>query len=50
MFKVTVLKVNTTTMPGKAKRFGRSISDAKSYKKAIVKLKKEDKIDIVEGV
>ncbi|MFP4465759.1 MAG: 50S ribosomal protein L23 [Candidatus Goldiibacteriota bacterium] len=50
VFKVTVIKVNTTMMPGKSKRFGRRISEAKKFKKAAVKLKKEDKIEIVEGV
>jgi large subunit ribosomal protein L23 len=50
LFKVHVIKVNTVTMPGKAKRFGRSVSQAKRMKKAIVKLKKDEKIDILEGV
>ena len=50
LFKVHVVKVNTTTMPGKSKRFGRAVSDAKRFKKASVKLKKDEKIDIVEGV
>lgn len=50
LFKVHVIKVNTVTMPGKAKRFGRSVSTAKRMKKAIVKLKKDEKIDILEGV
>lgn len=50
LFKVHVIRVNTVMMPGKAKRFGRSASDAKGFKKAIVKLKKDEKIEIVEGV
>jgi large subunit ribosomal protein L23 len=50
LFKVHVIKVNTVTMPGKAKRFGKSVSQAKRIKKAIVKLKKDEKIDILEGV
>ena len=50
MFKVHVIKVNTITMPGKSKRFGKAMSAAKKFKKAVVKLKKDEKIDIVEGV
>jgi large subunit ribosomal protein L23 len=50
MFKVHVIRVNTVMMPGKAKRFGRSASHAMRFKKAIVKLKKDEKIEIVEGV
>ena len=50
LFKVHVLKVNTVTMPGKAKRFGKSTSEARRVKKAFVKLKKDEKIDILEGV
>ncbi len=50
LFKVHVIRVNTVNMPGKSKRFDRSASTAKSFKKAIVKLKKDDKIEIVEGV
>lgn len=50
IFKVHVLKVNTITLPGKSKRFGRSISEAKKFKKAAVKIKADEKIEIVEGV
>ncbi len=50
MFKVHVLKVNTVMMPGKAKRFGRAVSEARKFKKAAVKIKKDEKIEIVEGV
>jgi large subunit ribosomal protein L23 len=50
LFKVHVIRVNTVIMPGKAKRFGKSASEAKGFKKAIVKLKKDEKIEIVEGV
>jgi large subunit ribosomal protein L23 len=50
LFKVHVIKVNTCTMPGKAKRFGKNMSEARRMKKAIVKLKKDEKIDILEGV
>jgi large subunit ribosomal protein L23 len=50
LFKVRVIRVNTVNMPGKSKRFGKSASKAKGFKKAIVKLQKDDKIEIVEGV
>jgi len=50
IFKVKVLKVNTVSMPGKSRRFGMKISEARKFKKAVVKLKKDDKIEIVEGV
>ena len=50
MFKVKVDKVNTVTLPGKARRAGRSMAEAKGFKKAIVKLKAGDKIEIFEGV
>jgi large subunit ribosomal protein L23 len=50
IFKVHVIKINTVTLPGKAKRFGRSISKAQKFKKAIVKLKEGEKIELVEGV
>ncbi len=50
LFKVHVIKVNTCTMPGKAKRFGKNSSEARRMKKAIVKLKKDEKIEILEGV
>ncbi|MCX8094023.1 MAG: 50S ribosomal protein L23 [Candidatus Goldbacteria bacterium] len=50
LFKVHVEKVNTVILPGKAKRFGRTISKAREFKKAIVKLKAGEKIELVEGV
>jgi large subunit ribosomal protein L23 len=50
LFKVHVLKINTVTLPGKVKRFGKSVSEARRIKKAFVKLKKDEKIEILEGV
>ncbi|MCX7698689.1 MAG: 50S ribosomal protein L23 [Candidatus Goldbacteria bacterium] len=50
LFKVHVEKVNTVILPGKSKRFGRTISKARKFKKAIVKLKAGEKIELVEGV
>jgi len=50
LFKVHVVRINTLTMPGKTKRFGRTISKAQRFKKAVVKLKEGEKIELVEGV
>lgn len=50
IFKVHVVKINTLTMPGKVKRFGRIISKAQKFKKAVVKIKEGEKIELVEGV
>lgn len=47
-FKVDVTSVKTIKMAGKAKRTGRRRSEqaAKPWKKAVVKLKKDQKIDL----
>ena len=50
IFKVKVEKVNTLIKDRRARRFGRFISKPKRIKKAYVKLKHGDKIEIVEGV
>ncbi len=50
IFSVTVLGVNTLTVKGKSKRQGRSVGMTKTWKKAVVRLQKGDKIDIFEGV
>lgn len=49
-FKVNVVNVRTITMPGKSKRAGKYRKENKSspWKKAIVKLKKEQTIPIFE--
>jgi len=47
--KVEVLKVNTTNVPAKIRRFGRSLSKAYRWKKAIVTLKPGQKIEFFEG-
>ena len=49
LFNVKVTKINTVTMPGKSRRFGRSVSAPKKWKKAIATLKEGDRIDIFEG-
>ena len=50
IFSVTVLQVNTQVVRGKRKRFGKSMGQSKTWKKAMVKLKEGDKIEIFEGV
>lgn len=49
-FKVSVTHVNTTIMPGKTRRVGRTrrFTKTSSWKKAIVQLKPGDKIDLFE--
>jgi large subunit ribosomal protein L23 len=50
IFNVTVLRVNTLSMKGKKKRVGRNVGKRPDWKKAIVTLKKGDRIEIFEGV
>lgn len=47
--KVEVLKVNTTNLPAKIRRVGRSFSKPYRWKKAIVTLKPGQKIELFEG-
>jgi large subunit ribosomal protein L23 len=47
--KVKVTKVNTTTVPGKVRRFGRSLSKDFRWKKAVVTVKAGQKIEMFEG-
>ena len=49
IFGVTVTRVNTLVVPGKYRRFGRTIGHTKSWKKAMLRLKKGDKIELFEG-
>jgi len=49
LFKVEVEKVNTMIVPGKWKRMGKSIGKTSDKKKAIVKVKEGQKIEIFEG-
>ena len=49
-FSVRVSEVNTIKMKGKAKRFGRKITDRPDWKKAIVTLVPGDKIELFEGI
>jgi large subunit ribosomal protein L23 len=50
IFKVKVEKVATVNIKGKLKRHGKSIGRRSDKKKAIVTLKKGEKLDFVEGV
>jgi large subunit ribosomal protein L23 len=50
IFKVKVEKVSTINTKGKWKRFGRSIGKRPDRKKAIITLKKGEKLDFIEGV
>tara|TARA_A100001037_G_C15111347_1_gene619148 strand:+ start:606 stop:890 length:285 start_codon:yes stop_codon:yes gene_type:complete len=48
-FNVKVVKVNTMTVPGKVKRYGRRPSKQPDWKKAIVLLQSGDSIQLFEG-
>ena len=48
-FKVKVDKVATINIIGKWKRYGRSIGKRPDRKKAIITLKKGEKLDFIEG-
>jgi len=48
-FNVTVEAVNTCALKGKLHRQGRYAGKRADYKKAVVTLKKGDKIDVVEA-
>ena len=49
IFSVTVTKVNTLGVPGKYRRFGKATGHTKSWKKAMLRLKEGDKIELFEG-
>ena len=50
IFKVTVTKVNTTTVVSKPKRRGVFQGYTPSWKKAVITLKEGDKLDLFEGI
>ncbi len=50
IFNVKVEKVATINISGKWKRFGRSFGKKPDRKKAIITLKKGEKLDFIEGV
>jgi large subunit ribosomal protein L23 len=49
IFKVKVDKVSTINVLGKWKKFGRSVGKRPDRKKAIITLKKGEKLDFIEG-
>jgi large subunit ribosomal protein L23 len=49
-FKVSVIKVNVITIPGKSRRMGGRVIKEFPWKKAVVRLGPEDKITFFEGV
>jgi large subunit ribosomal protein L23 len=49
-FSVHVIDVNTITVKGKVKRFGKVFGSRKDYKKAIVTIKKGEKIEDFKGI
>lgn len=50
IFKVNVASVHTVNVHGKKKRLGRHEGRARSWKKAIVTIKRGEKLDFLEGV
>ncbi|NLS44810.1 MAG: 50S ribosomal protein L23 [Firmicutes bacterium] len=49
-FKVKVRNVNTSRMPGKTRRMGRSEGKTPEWKKAVITLEKGHEIPLFEGV
>jgi large subunit ribosomal protein L23 len=49
LLKVKVLKVNVSTMQGKARRVGRNFGKRPDWKKAVVTLRPGDRIEFFEG-
>jgi large subunit ribosomal protein L23 len=50
LFKVKVEKIATVNVRGKIKTYGRSTGKRPNWKKAIVTLKKGEKLDFIEGM
>ena len=50
LYGVRPIKVRTMNFSGKKVRYGRTIGKRKSWKKAVVVLRPEDKLEIYEGV
>jgi len=49
IFKLKVEKVSTISVHGKMKKFGKSMGKRPDRKKAIITLKKGEKLDFIEG-
>lgn len=50
VFKVDVIDVNISLVPGKRRRVGRHYGMTPQWKKAVVTLKEGQRIDVFEGV
>ncbi len=50
LFKVKVLDVHIMNVLGKKKRVGKVVGEKSSWKKAIVTLAKDNRIEIIDGV
>lgn len=50
LFKVHVESVNTSKIKGKKRRTGRSVGRTAGWKKAFIKIKPGQKIDMIEGM
>ena len=50
LYGVKPVKINTVNMRGKMVRYGRKFGKLKNWKKAIIILQKNDKLDVYEGV
>nr|YP_010386046.1 ribosomal protein L23 [Pterothamnion plumula]UPO65116.1 ribosomal protein L23 [Pterothamnion plumula] len=48
VFKVKVIKINTLNSPPKTRKIGKFIGKIKNYKKAIVELDSQDKINLFQ--
>jgi large subunit ribosomal protein L23 len=49
-FKVNVVKINVMSVPGKMRRIGRRYVMTRPWKKAVVTLEPDQKIEFFEGV
>ena len=50
LFRVKVLEVHIFNVRGKKKRVGKVVGEKSSWKKAIVTVAKDNRIEIIEGV
>ena len=50
LYKVKVLAVNTTTIPRRKRNYGRTPGWIAGYKKAIVRLKAGDSIELIKSI
>jgi large subunit ribosomal protein L23 len=50
IYNVDPIKINILNLSGRSVRYGRTSGRTKNWKKAVITLKKGDKIEIYEGV